>query len=180
MKLQYLLPFFCSPFVAMVSAQQELSQPNANNWYSPPPKKSSTFITVNDNTGGLHEWTLACNPIGGNHPRTYQACLQIEKFQDSLEDTLWPDFDRICPSIYQPETLIISGVFKDQQKNLKQIYPNHCVFKNTLINANLPDLIPFALKKPGGEEDNDDEKPPALFDEPVEIGKTTPKKEDEE
>jgi Subtilisin inhibitor-like len=68
--------------------------------------------------------TLACNPLGGEHPRAEEACTVLEENSDSLSPV---SRDVACTQIYGgPETATVTGTFRGSPVHARFNRTNGC------------------------------------------------------
>jgi hypothetical protein len=73
--------------------------------------------------------TLACDPVGGTHPKAAQACADLDKAGSDL--TVAPDRrrPRACFMIYSPVTVSAEGQWHGRPVKVTGEYPNTCVLR---------------------------------------------------
>jgi Subtilisin inhibitor-like len=83
---------------------------------SPIPESTTTELTivVDDGTGRKRTWTLTCDPVGGTHPNSAEACAALAA---NGEDALPPKRkDVACTQVYGgPQRATISGTWRGRQ-----------------------------------------------------------------
>lgn len=93
----------------------------------PSPQKAETRLTIRVTSGGdvpAHEWTLTCDPVGGDHPAAKAACAALAGTADPFKPV--PP-DAICPQIYGgPQTATIEGVWRGEHVSASYNRKNGC------------------------------------------------------
>ncbi|KAI8358415.1 subtilisin inhibitor [Blakeslea trispora] len=85
---------------------------------------ASDSLTINS-TGQSVKYTLACNPVSGNHPRRQEACNFLKRCNGNLDNV--PPSGVACATAHAPITITIEGTYGGKAIYLQKEYVNACV-----------------------------------------------------
>ncbi len=98
------------------------SQPNPST--AEPSPGDQLTIRYDNGRGSVETWTLACNPVGGDHPDPKAACQALIAHDAALQPV--PP-DRACTEQYGgPDTAAITGTWRGRPVNALLSRTNGC------------------------------------------------------
>lgn len=71
------------------------------------------------------EVTLTCGPAGGTHADAESACRALESVDGDF--AALTSLGGLCPMIYQPVLVEVSGTWRGREVSHASRYPNRCV-----------------------------------------------------
>lgn len=109
------------------------------------PDDAETAVTVTLNPGegaAVEEWTLTCEPPGGNHPDPAAACATLDEVDSEVFAPVPPD--QVCTQIYGgPQTAVLSGSWRGERIEAEFSRENGCEIMRW-------DTVAEVLGDPGG------------------------------
>jgi hypothetical protein len=89
------------------------------------PQRGVYGLSIDPHLAPTRSVTLKCVPDGGTHPHVAQACAQLAKVSGVIGRI--PPTDRLCPQIWKPVTVRVSGWWAFQWRGYAKNYPNLCM-----------------------------------------------------
>ena len=91
---------------------------------SPSPATALQVEVVASPGAAVRQWTLTCEPTGGDHPTADRACRQLAQEQAPFAPL---DPDRACTELYGgPETAVVRGTHAGQPVSLELARTDGC------------------------------------------------------
>jgi hypothetical protein len=76
--------------------------------------------------------TLRCDPAGGDHPSSEEACAALDDVDGNF--SMLSGEDGVCTKEYRPVTVTVTGVWRGRFTEYRRVFPNRCM----LIQAKGP------------------------------------------
>jgi hypothetical protein len=73
---------------------------------------------------------LTCDPDGGTHPNPADACAALRDVAGDASLLRMPE-DTMCPGIFDPHTVLLSGVWEGRTISYKGTFANKCLLQAT-------------------------------------------------
>jgi hypothetical protein len=95
---------------------------------------STLTLTAATNGGTPHVVELTCDPVGGNHPDAWTACLQLAQVDGDIAAMPGTQAHIFCPMIFQPITVTATGLWRGRLVRFQDRYTNGCERDNRTGN----------------------------------------------